>query len=265
MQINRRKTPWYVRVPRHLNQAVGWSVSPTVNADDTATEFAQRNARFIDSMPDEEQYARVVTLHTVRDGRSLTAELTPAEAQDLGQTLVDRAAFVRLANVETDSGFTSDRDAMKTAIDAHKLAQNAVIERGSELIRMVWGELKCGGFGARNLIATDEEFGSWYIWIADDGATALIEASNVPGPAWGAFVSAAIDRRWFQAGAWGGAEKWATAKPSGEYLAQSHRAEHSDVLELDEQLQATKLHLRAVDTRKVARGLLAMLTAESEA
>ncbi|MGW3426272.1 hypothetical protein [Streptomyces phaeochromogenes] len=257
MQINDRKKPWYVCIPYHLSRAVGSTVKPVADADGMPTEFAQRNARYVDSMPEDEQGARVVTLTAVHDFRALIAELTPAEAQDLSEALADRAAHVRMENWKTGSGFTSDRDALQVAMDAYKQAQRSARQRASELVRMVWGELTSGKYEAHGLTADSAEFGKWRIWIAEDGATASIESSSLPAEVWGVFVAQAIDRHWFRRGGWGGVQDWAKVEP-GEYLAQSHRTPYADVLEVDAKGQATRLELRSVDVAKVAQALYAM-------
>ncbi|CAM5441742.1 hypothetical protein SALBM311S_10393 [Streptomyces alboniger] len=155
-----------------------------------------------------------------------------------------------------------DRAACEAAIAAHQEAQRAAVERGSELMRTVWAELEFGRTGSI-LTAANEQFGRWRIVIASDGATAEIEASGVPPQVWGEFVTEAVDRLWFHEdrGRWRGAEDWRNALP-GSYMGQSYRAQYADVLELNERCEATELTLRAVDVRKVARGLYAMLTAE---
>ncbi|MFD3716921.1 hypothetical protein [Streptomyces sp. NPDC058677] len=165
--------------------------------------------------------------------------------------------------VDVDGAPTGfDLATLETAIAAHEDAQREAVERGSELMRMVWEELECGQNGPV-LTATNEQFGKWRIMIANDGATATIEASGVPPRAWGEFVTQAVDRLWFHEdrGSWQGAQDWRNARP-GTYMAQSYRAQYADVLELNERRQATELTLRAVDVRRVARGLYAMLTAE---
>ncbi|MET9366203.1 hypothetical protein ABZX93_35620 [Streptomyces sp. NPDC006632] len=155
-----------------------------------------------------------------------------------------------------------DRAACAAALAAHQDAQRAAVERGSELMRTVWAELEFGR--TRSILtAANKQFGSWRIVIASDGATAEIEASGVPPQAWGEFVTEAVDRLWFHEdrARWKGAEDWRNALP-GSYMGQSYRAQYADVLKLNERCEATELTLRAVDVRKAARGLYAMLTAE---
>jgi hypothetical protein len=258
--FSRRKKSWFVRIPHHLNQAVKWTVAPVADASGEPTEFAQRNGRFVDSMPEDETRARVVTLTAAHDGRALIAELTPAEAENLGDALATGAADVRMQNWRHGDGFTSDSNALQAAIDAHKQAQRAARKRASELMRMVWGDLS----EATSLTAKGTEFGDWRIMISEDGARADIEAANLAAPVWGAFVVDAVDRHWFHSPGWRkGAEDWASVKP-GEYMAQSHRAQYADVLEVGNDRRAVQLVLRSVDVRRVARGLYAMLSAFEE-
>jgi hypothetical protein len=261
MKINRRKATWYPKVSKHVLQAVTTSGAWTTRTEGdelVPTEFALRNPHIIGTLPDEQDYIRYLCLHTVHEGRELITEMTPGHAEDLGYALVGKAAGTRVANYTQQDGFTSDREPWDTAVAAHKRAQQAAVERAVELIQMVWPTLQAR-YG--HILSFDSEvFGRWYIVVDNEGATARVEAADVPAQAWGTFVEAAMDRAWFQKGRFRGAEDWARARP-GHYEAKSHRAQYSDRLHVGTDGRAVELVLFSSEVRKLARGLALMLAA----
>lgn len=261
MKINRRKATWYPKVSKHLSQAVttGGAWTEREEGDDLIpTEFAQRNPHIVDPLPDEQEYVRYLRLHTVHDGRELITEMTPGYAEDLGYALIDMSARTRVTNYAQRDGFTTDREPWETAVASHKRAQTAAVDRAMELIQMVWPALQ-SRYG--HILSFDSEvLGRWYIVVDNEGATARVEAAHVPGRAWGTFVEAAMDSRWFHKGRFRGAEDWARARP-GHYEAQSHRAQYGDRLHVGADGEAVELVLYSAEIRKVARGLALMRAA----
>lgn len=265
MKINSRKAIWYPKISTLPSQAVTTSSAWTERLDGdemVPTEFALRNPHITAALREGQDYVRYVRLNTVHEGRQLTTEMTPGYAEELGYALVDTGARARVSNCTCNGGFTNDQEPLQAAVDAHKRAQQAAVDRAVELIHMVWPQLlpRCGQF----LRVESASFGRWYIAVDGEGAAAYVEAQGVPGRAWGTFVGAAVDRAWFRKGRFRGAEDWARARP-GLYEARSHRADFDDRLHVGADGEAVELVLHSAEVRKVARGLALMRSAVAQA
>ncbi|MET7814244.1 hypothetical protein ABZT26_25775 [Streptomyces sp. NPDC005395] len=250
MKINRRKAPWYVQALPHLARAVTVSGAwlKRLNSDEP-TPFGERHPDLLEQYGDKDAFLHLVLLHMVHEDREVLAELLPDRAEALGYELIRKAAQARTS--------TDVPARVESAAKAHKAAQESAAERGRELLRSVWPELKQGPAG--QLTADSAEFGYWYLWVSDDGARVRAELRGIPRGAWKAFVKRAVDRLHFQQCWPGGAEKAETA-PVGEHMADvPYRSEFPDYLELAEDRTAKRLEMRGLELERVAGGLAVML------